>query len=575
MKYPQAPRSEPENRDGPTSAEGVIGPESRPTSSRSGLLPATIARPGGEIEIEVVDDGGRDLLSPEAAFSDEQRAPPASLDFALLRGALEEISFGVATTRSGQILYANAALERLYGAERGGLEQKHVRLLFDQETFLRVSDQLDEQRIFDGRIHTQGLDGRPVDAEVHAEWYSSEALGIGGFLVFRDVSLELGALSRIVDQLGGVLFRIRTEDGSLEFVSPAVAKLTGIEPLTCTQHPVLLTNLVSADERERVAFLYKRLVSGEISTASAQVSLRRPDGRMRVLQLRATGRKDTGGRVRHLDGVVTEGSREGPETPYALPPEGLSARPPPRRKDNAGVASAVMEIAQEMLREASQHLHGLNRTLGQAQSDLTRPSTAGAVDAGEMSDRLDEMSRALAAAGALNRRVRRAMAGATPSATLADLLDQARATLGRVIGSSALTVDLGDAASVLIEQRVDEMILALIYLGLRAFRLVGSGTLKIEARKAIPLPVDSRVRGRHLGAPSEAQDTLIVIVGGAPPESSLPGVEISAELQTLPRQNEAAPAFTAAKALLATCNGAGAIDDLKLDEVCTVIRLRG
>ncbi|MEO7330495.1 MAG: hypothetical protein ABI193_18110, partial [Minicystis sp.] len=176
---------------------------------------------------------------------------------------------------------------------------------------------------------------------------------------------------------------------------------------------------------------------------------------------------------------------------------------------------------------------------------------------------------------ALNRRVRRAMAGATSGATLADLLDQTRTALGRVIGTSSLTVDLGDAASVLIEQRVDELILALIYLGLRAFRLVGSGTLKIEARKAIPLPVDPRVRGRNLGAPSEAQDTLLVIVGGAPPESSLPGVEISAEMQTVPRPNESDPAFAAAKALLAACNGAVEIDDLKLDEVCTVIRLRG
>ena len=52
------------------------------------------------------------------------------------------------------------------------------------------------------------------------------------------------------------------------------------------------------------------------------------------------------------------------------------------------------------------------------------------------------------------------------------------------------------------------------------------------------------MRGRQLGAPTEAQDTLIVLVGGAPPESSLPGVEISAEMQTLPRQNESEAAFT-------------------------------
>ena len=74
---------------------------------------------------------------------------------------------------------------------------------------------------------------------------------------------------------------------------------------------------------------------------------------------------------------------------------------------------------------------------------------------------------------------------------------------------------------------------------------------------------------------TEAQDTLIVIVGGAPPDSSLPGVEISAELQTIPRPNEEGAAFAAAKTLLGVWGASVEIDDLKLDEVCTVVRLRG
>ncbi len=293
---------------GPTSDEAPRG--------RSSRLPG--------VSSDDAPSGQRSVLSmrePAPAEPVQSRhsslpaVPLASLDFALLRGALEEIPFGVATTRSGEILYANAALERIYGAPSGGFEHKHVAVLFDQETFLRISSLLDEKRVFDGRIKAYGIDGRLVDAEVHAEWYSSEALGIGGFLVFRDVSLELGALGRLVDQLGGALFRLRTADGSLEYVSPSVAKLTGIEPATCIEHPVLLTNLVSAEERERVLFLFKRVAAGEIASATAQVSLRRPDGRTRVLHIRATGRRDTAGTVRHIDGVVTDAMREGKAAP--------------------------------------------------------------------------------------------------------------------------------------------------------------------------------------------------------------------------------------------------------------------
>ncbi|MFO0760383.1 MAG: PAS domain-containing protein [Byssovorax sp.] len=575
-------KSNPTQRSGELSSTAasipeVIGPpDSDPPSDRTDPYPLFHEHPSGDVEIEVPDDGGRDLLNAEPSSVEMLRQPPASLDFALLRGALEEISFGVATTRSGLILYANAALERLYGASRGGLERKHVRVLFDQETFLRLSEQLDERRVFDGRIHTQGLNGQPIDAEVHAEWYSSEALGIGGFLVFRDVSMELGALGRLVDQVGGVLFRVNTEDGTLEYVSPAIHKMVGLDPSSCIEHPVLLTNLVSVDERSRIAFLFKRLVSGEITTANAQVSVRRPDGKTKLIQLRATARRDTSGHVRHLDGVATEGTREGVEALQTQPFEVPAQRPQVRRRrDNVNVAPAVMEVAEELLRETSQHLHTLNRAVGDAQGEIDRepgPRTATAV---MLREHLGEMNRAVVAAGSLNRRIRRAMAGATARSTLADVLEQCAHTLRRVIGAGALGLDLGDAAAVLIEQRVDEIILVLVYLGIRAFRLVGSGTLKIEVQRSFPIPAEPRGKSRHLGDAPEQQDTLILITGVAPADSSLPGVEISAEMQTLTRPAESDAAFNAAKALLALCDGTIEIDDLKIDEVSTVIRLRG
>lgn len=501
--------------------------------------------------------------------------PLASLDFALLRGALEEIPFGVATTRSGEILYANAALERIYGASPGGFEHKHVAVLFDPDTFLRVSHLLDEKRVFDGRIKAAGIDGRVVDAEVHAEWYSSEALGIGGFLVFRDVSLELGALGRLVDQLGGALFRLRTADGSLEYVSPSVAKLTGIESAMCIEHPVLLTNLVTVEERERVVFLFKRVAAGEIASATAQVSLRRPDGRTRVLHIRATGRRDTAGVVRHIDGVVTDASREVEGGAYPLePPTSHTARVPARRRDGANLAPSVMELSQELLREASQHLHSLGRAIGIAQLEIGA-AIESVPELGALSDRLDVMAQSFAAATSINRRVRHALTGGGASSPLGDVLEGVRATLAPVIGDGVITVDAGDAGSILLDHRIDELALALTHLALRAFRFAGSGGLRLAARRIAPLPPDPRLRSRIALSPPETQDTLITLMGTAPPDSALHGENISAELLAVSRRDESDQSFAAVKAILAAVGGVIEVDDVTFDEATTTIRLRG
>ena len=562
----------------PGTDQSESAPPSEPASNGGHLGSAPR---GSDVVAEGVASGSRTLsgapisrarITPNATAG----IPVATLDFALLRGALEEIPFGVAITRSGEILYANAALERLYGASPGGLEHKHVASLFDPETFLRVSHLLDEKRIFDGRIKSTGLDGRVVDAEVHAEWYSSETLGIGGFLVFRDVSLELGALGRLVDQLGGALFRLRTSDVSLEYVSPSVAKLTGLESSTCVEHPVLLTNLVSAEERERVVFLFKRVAGGEIASATAQVSLRRPDGRIRVLHLRATGRRDTAGVVRHIDGVVTDASREVEGGAHSLePPTSSTARAPVRRRDGASLAPFVMELSQELLREASQHLHSLGRAIGIAQLELgaaveTVPQLGG------LADRLDVMARSFAAATSINRRVRHALAGGGASTPLGDVLEGIRATLAPVIGDGIISVDAGDAGTILLDYRVDELALALTHLALRAFRFAGSGNLRLAARRITPLPPDPRLRASRIAiAPQETQDTLITLMGTAPPDSAVFGESISAEMLAVPRRDESDQAFAAVKAILAAVGGAIEVDDVTFDEATTIIRLRG
>ncbi len=159
---------------------------------------------------------------------------------------------------------------------------------------------------------------------------------------------------------------------------------------------MLLTALVSGEERERVMFLYRRMARGEITSGSAQVSITLNDGTRRVLQLRATGRCDTTGVVRHIDGVVSEVARS-PEPALADGlPEGRGGHRGSGGEgsfrahlssSNAGgaqrgphdpLASASMELSHELLRESSQHFHtvepGAARHARRAQGPRRRPA---------------------------------------------------------------------------------------------------------------------------------------------------------------------------------------------------------
>ena len=93
--------------DIPASSEGAVGaaaPQAPPASGE--VVPAyTVAIPGAPLRPSL-------------------RLPPATLDFALMRGALEEMPFGVATMRGDVVVYANETLTRLFGAQPGGLARR-------------------------------------------------------------------------------------------------------------------------------------------------------------------------------------------------------------------------------------------------------------------------------------------------------------------------------------------------------------------------------------------------------------------------------------------------------------------
>lgn len=498
--------------------------------------------------------------------------PPSqlTLDFALLRGALEEIPIGVATTRGGALLYANEALMCLFGAKPGGLENKHLADLFAPNSFARMSLALEESRVFDGRVIARALDGRDVEVDAHVEWYSSEAQGTGGFIVVRDLSLEAGTLRRLVEQLGGALFRVRVPDGALEGVSPTVARLTGLDAAKCAVRPVLLTTLVSSEERERIAFLYRRMAKGDLPTANAQVSLRRPDGVTRVVQLRAAAHRDTTGVVRYIEGVIIDAARDPDQVPDSVRSES------PDQAEQDPVLASILDLTYELLRETSQHLNVLFREVRAMRATLkAHASSIPPAVLTELTSRLDSLASAAGATTSLTRGVRHALARGTLGATLGEVLEGVRNTLSPTFGDRPLTIDAGDVAGLVIAERSDELTLAITHLALRAFRFAGSGSLRITARRTSPPRPDPRTFSRG-SRPPEREHAVLEILGSAPPDIADAAVDISSDmLRTVPRPDEADHAYTSAQALIVAAGGLIESDDATFSTARSVIRLSG
>jgi hypothetical protein len=160
------------------------------------------------------------------------------------------------------------------------------------------------------------------------------------------------------------------------------------------------------------------------------------------------------------------------------------------------------------------------------------------------------------------------------------VLDGVHTTLSAVLGERSLAVDPGDAATVIVPDRVEELTAALIYLSLRAYRFAGSGTLRVVARRTSrsseqPIRNEPRLRSRlSRGAPDRVHVTL-EIVGAAPADLADNAVEISSDmLRAIPRPVEADTTYQAAQTLLVAIGGTVESDDATFSTARTVIRLR-
>lgn len=484
-------------------------------------------------------------------MSTQAKPAAVALDIALMRGALDEVPIGVAITRGGEILSANAALERIYGAPPGGLDGRPIAgVLLDQGSYAAVRRELDERRVWDGRVVTRGLDGRSIQAELHAERYTSSQDGKGGFIVVRDVTFEAGALARLIDQLGGVLFRISVVDGRLEHVSDAAAGLFGLTPAECYDDPRAVISMVPVAERERVAVLYDRIVRGETATASVEITVWRRDGSTALVQVRATGRRDPTGRVRHIDGVATDVPHTAARAVTEPPPSSERAAPVDPLAD---VARALSHELGTVLHDVETQLGTLHAALAAGASPEVRDTTLGAAMAG------------VGAATVLERRIRRGLDVRASSGPLVGVLDAVRGGLARLVGEHAVSMSAGNAGAVVLARGTDQLTLALTYLGLRAFRLAGSGSLRIEASHLPPSDDEPRAR----------RDIEIALVGEPPTGNTVGASDLGSGLMAAAsRHADMLTAFGGAQRVVEALGGRIVADDQHAHAARTLVRLR-
>lgn len=487
----------------------------------------------------------------------QPRGAPATLEFALLRGAIEEIPLGIATLRETEILSVNSALERLFDAAPGVLDGRDLTALLDVETIRLLNTEIERRRVFDGRVRARTLAGRELHVELRYERYRSAAAGVGGFLVVRDVTFELGSLGRLVDASGGVIFHVRVPEMAVEDVSPSVADLTGLSCETCRAHPILLADLLSVDERERVAALLRKLVAQETTTASAQVTLRTPGG-SRLVHLRATGRRDTSGDVRFVDGVVLPIDAPGSSRRSTAPPEQREDRPrrAMRTGETASTALALVDLGRELLREASKSLHAAVREGRIAKGLLDRARLASEETVDELRARVDGVLVAADAALALNRRVRRAFEATSQPTALREVIAGVAATLEPLFGEP-LALEIAGLGTTRLDAHADELALALSYVALRAHRLAGRGKIRIQG-------------GVLIGAEGDEAELEIV---STPPPDPPDEDDGSTDVAVLRRQGQLDRAYIGAQALLSLLGGRIERDEATLSHVTTVVRI--
>jgi hypothetical protein len=138
-----------------------------------------------------------------------------------------------------------------------------------------------------------------------------------------------------------------------------------------------------------------------------------------------------------------------------------------------------------------------------------------------------------------------------------DMLENIRAAIAPTFGEAPLTITrAAEAAPLVLDQHVDAITLVLIHLALRAFRIVGSGSLWLEATISLEAELVFEIAGRApLGEVTAACDVSSDVLG------------------TVPRPADVNRAEEAARLVIGAAGGTLDCEEASLQMLRTVVRL--
>lgn len=194
------------------------------------------------------------------------------------------------TDAQGNILFLNAAAQRMFGAESGAAGLQLSRLLLKPQVMQQLLDQLAEKGYVSGFAATMHAgEGRTFEAELSVNYTEDQPgqRGIEG--IVRDVTVrkqlerELqrseGFLRQVIEGTTNAIFTLDAE-GRISFMNRQLSDLSGIRERSLRGKA--LPELFDAESVVAVDEMLSDVLERKHATGSHEVKIRRSDGSLRI-----------------------------------------------------------------------------------------------------------------------------------------------------------------------------------------------------------------------------------------------------------------------------------------------------
>ncbi len=219
--------------------------------------------------------------------------------------------------RSGQIIYANPAVEKILGYSAEEMIGQSFLMPMPPGTrdaaFVRYERLFEENQPYRAEHLVARKDGRRTILDIYAfrtEINGQEVAVMNIFDVterketesaLRDAELRL---RRTVETVRDVIWSCGPNGSPLHFINSACVEMLGYPPEAFYDDPGLLAELVIAEDRPLIDGMHERQSQGFLTTTEYRI--RRPDGSVRWLREQTVPLLNDRGEVVRLNGVITD-----------------------------------------------------------------------------------------------------------------------------------------------------------------------------------------------------------------------------------------------------------------------------